>query len=113
MPRVKTYTYFGVSLCVNLCWKGHIDHLLARGERNMAACLFGTKSADLPLSFVQRIYQTYVHSSVILSALDWNLFLQARRWHVFKLASFSGVGIFSVGHVVHRTSLFKASLGLA
>ena len=30
----------------------------------MAACLFWTRSADLPLSFVERIYQTYVHPSV-------------------------------------------------
>ena len=64
LPRVKTYTYLGVSLRENLSWKGHIDHLLARGERKMAACLFWTRSADLPLSFVERIYQTYVHPSV-------------------------------------------------
>ena len=64
LPRVKTYTYLGVCLRENLSWKGHIDLLLARGERKMAACLFWTKSADLPLSFVERIYQTYVHSSV-------------------------------------------------
>ena len=62
--RVKTYTFLGVALHDKLSWKVHIEQLLARGERKMAACLFWTGSAGLPLSFVERIFQTYVHPSV-------------------------------------------------
>ena len=64
LPRVKAYTYLGVALHDKLSWKAHIDQLLARGERKMAACLFWTGFADLPLSFVERMFQTYVHPSV-------------------------------------------------
>ena len=51
------------------------------------------------------------HMCILLSPLDLHLFPQAHRLHVFKLASFNGVGVFCAGRVVHLTSLFKASLG--
>ena len=61
---MKQYTYLGVSLNERLSWKNHVDHLLGQGERKMAACLFWTGSANLPLSFVERLFQTYVHASI-------------------------------------------------
>ena len=64
LPRVKQYTYLGVSLNERLSWKNHVNHLLGRGERKMAACLFWTVSANLLLSFVERLLQTYVHPSI-------------------------------------------------
>ena len=48
----------------NLLWKNHIEHLLDHGERKMAACLFWTGSAELSPTFVERIYQAYVHPSI-------------------------------------------------
>ena len=64
LPRVRSYTYLGVTLQERLSWNLHVAELLSGGERKMAACLSWTSSANLPLSFVERIYQTFVHPSV-------------------------------------------------
>ena len=64
LPRVRTYTYLGVTLHKRLCWAAHVDELLRRGECKMAACLSWTNSAILSLSFVERIFQTYVRPAV-------------------------------------------------
>ena len=53
LPRVRSCTYLGVTLQERLSWSLHVDELLRRRERKMAACLSWTSSANLPLSFVE------------------------------------------------------------
>ena len=60
LPRVRSYT----TLQERLSWNLHVAELLDRGERKMAACLSWTSSVNLPPSFVERSYQTYVHPSI-------------------------------------------------
>ena len=60
MPWVSTYTYVGVTLHQRLSWAHHVDALLRRGERKMAACVSWTNAANLPLCFVERIFKNYV-----------------------------------------------------
>ena len=60
LPWVSTYTYLGVTLHQRLSWAHHVDALLRRGERKMAACVSWTSAANLPLCFVERIFQNYV-----------------------------------------------------
>ena len=38
----------------------HVDALLRRGERKMAACVSWTSVVNLPLCFVERIFKNYV-----------------------------------------------------
>ena len=64
LPRVYQCTYLGVTIDARLSWTHHVNELLRRGERKMAACLSWTRSADLPVCFVERIFQTYVCPSV-------------------------------------------------
>jgi len=63
LPRVSTYTYLGVTLHERLVWTHHINELLCRGERKLAACVSWTSSTSLPLHFVERIFQSYVRPS--------------------------------------------------
>ena len=44
LPRVTTYTYLGITLRERLGWTQHIDELLCRGERKLAACVSWTVS---------------------------------------------------------------------
>ena len=63
LPRVKSYPYLGIVFHEKLHWKPHVDYLLKRGECKMAACLSWTNAENLPVSFVDRIFQTYVRPS--------------------------------------------------
>ena len=63
LPRVTTYTYLGITLHERLGWTQHVDELLCRGERKLAACVSWTQSATLPLFFVERIFHSYVRPS--------------------------------------------------
>ena len=60
---MQTYTYLGIIFHENLRWKHHVNHLLARGEARVAACLTWTASEDLPVCLSERIFQTYVRPS--------------------------------------------------
>ena len=57
-------TFIQVSPCKS-GWRGHlhVGDLLDRFARKTAACLSWTSSANLPLSFVERIYQTYARAT--------------------------------------------------
>ena len=63
LPHVKSYPYFGIVFHEKLRWKPHVDYLLKRGECKNAACLSWTNAENLPVSFVDRIFQTYVRPS--------------------------------------------------
>ena len=58
IPVVRTYTYLGVVFHDDLNWRHHIDHVPARGERRMAACLSWTASHTnhLPLHFFEGLF---------------------------------------------------------
>ena len=64
LPCVYQYTYLEVTIDARLSWTHHVSELLRRGEHKMATCLSWTRSADLPICFVERIFQTYVRPSV-------------------------------------------------
>ena len=64
VPIVNTYTYLGIVFHENLQWRHHVDHVLARGEARIAACIFWTASEDLPVHLTERVFQTYVCPSV-------------------------------------------------
>ena len=66
IPVVRTCTYLGVVFHDDLNWRHHIDHVLARGERRMAACLSWTASHanHLPLHFLEGLFRAYVQPSV-------------------------------------------------
>ena len=63
---VRTYTYLGVVFHDDLNWRHYIDHVLARGERRMAACLSWTASHTdhLPLHVLEGLFRAYVQPSV-------------------------------------------------
>ena len=63
LPRVKSYPYLGIVFHEKLHWKPHVDYVLKRGECKMAACLSWTNAENLPVSFVDSIFQTYVRPS--------------------------------------------------
>ena len=65
LPVVRSYVYLGVVFQSNLGWRQHVDHLMSRGERKMAACLSWTASALLPVSFTHRIFRSYVCPSAL------------------------------------------------
>ena len=65
LPVVRSYVYLGVVCQSNLGWRQHVDHLMSRGERKMAACLSWTASALLPVSFTHRIFWSYVCPSAL------------------------------------------------
>ena len=49
---------------IEISFPGHVDELLRRGERKIAACLSWTAFANLPLTFLERIFQCNVCPSV-------------------------------------------------
>ena len=64
VPIVNTYTYLGIVFHENLQWRHHVDHVLARGEARIAACISWTASEDLPVHLTEHVFQTYVCPSV-------------------------------------------------
>ena len=62
-PQSQVLTNLGITLHERLGWTQHIDELLCRGERKLAACVSWTQSATLPLFFVERIFHSYVRPS--------------------------------------------------
>ena len=64
LPHVRSSTHLGTILHERLSFSGHVDELLRRGEGKIAACLFWTASTNLPLTFVERVFQCYVRPSV-------------------------------------------------
>ena len=64
VPIVNTYTYLGIVFHENLQWRHPVDHVLARGEARIAACISWTASEDLPVHLTERVFQTYVCPSV-------------------------------------------------
>ena len=64
----------------------------------MAACLFWTGSAELPLTFVERIYQAYVHPSMNLGL---ECVPQGPQLARYQNAFTNGVDAYLVGQQVH------------
>ena len=65
----------------NLSWKKHADQLLARGESRFAACISWTSASSehLPISFTERIFQSYVAPSACFGLEFINTATQLRR----------------------------------
>jgi hypothetical protein len=65
LHTVDTYRYLGVILHNRMRWQPHFDHILARGEQRMAACLSWATTAALPVAWLDTVFSSYVLSSAL------------------------------------------------
>ena len=99
LPVVSMYKCLGVVLTPTLHWTQHAQHLVQRGNRLFAQCVFWCRSERLPLAMASSIFMVYVlpsvswgteffsHSPPALRQLDHAL----RQWGRFLLGWPSGL----------------------